>query len=531
MLKQELEQLLGGVLREIGIIDAVFVVERQTESTHGDYATNAALVCAKQAGVAPRELAEKIVATLAGKKNPLIERMDIAGPGFVNFFLMDAALAAAAASAAKTERLAFRSGERVNIEFISANPTGDLSAGNGRGAFFGDALARVLSFVGAEVTREFYINDSIESKQIKELGKTALGQGEKYKTPHLEEMIEEMEFAGFGPETEGFELAARVQAYNRNFIEKKLGINFDVWYSEDEKIRATHAADEVLMLLKEKNLTYEKDGAVWIRTSEYGDDEDRVVVRSDGTKSYFIADIFYHDEKFKRGFATVIDVWGADHHGHVKRMHAASKMLGWPQNPSQPIIFITQLLTLKEDGESKRMSKRAGNVILLEDLVDEFGIDVVRWFFLEKAISSHMEFDLALAREQSAKNPVFYVQYAHARMCSIERSTAKLASSGRDDIEALVRTHQSARTLLRSTVAFPEVLADISKTYDIHKLPAYALALAHDFSQFYRDVRVIDEGVYHPDAFAIVKQTKAVLAKTLDLLGISAPQKMEREGE
>ncbi|MHB8651987.1 MAG: arginine--tRNA ligase [Minisyncoccota bacterium] len=528
MLKQKLEQLLGEAMNELGFSGSSFSVERHEDTAHGDYASNVALVCAKDAEMAPRALAEKVVAALADKKNPLIARVEIAGPGFINFFLTDAALAAAAASAAKTERLALRSGERINIEFISANPTGDLHIGHGRGAFFGDVLARVLSFVGADVVREFYINDSAESKQIKELGKTALGQGEQYKTPHLEEMIEEMEFAGFGAETVGFELAGRVQAYNRNFIETKLGINFDVWYSEDEKIRATGAADTMLARLKEKNLIYEKDGALWLKTTEYGDDEDRVVVRSNGTKSYFIADIFYHDEKFKRGFSTVIDVWGADHHGHVKRMHAVGKILGWPQDPVQPIIFITQMVSLKEEGESKKMSKRAGNVILLEDLVDELGIDVVRWFFLEKSLSSHMEFDLALAREESAKNPVLYVQYAHARICSIKRSVEGLHSSGRNDIAALARTHQSARTLLRSIAAFPEILGDVSTTYDIHKLPAYALALAHDFSQFYRDVRVIDEGVYHPDALAIVEQTKAILAKTLTFLGISAPQKMER---
>lgn len=524
-----LQQLIATAVRDLGVSDARFSVDRPERAEHGDYMTNAALVCAKSAGVAPRAFAEKLVAALTEKHPPFIEKLEIAGPGFINVFLAAEALVEEAKRVSEMKSVALYAGEKVNIEFISANPTGDLHIGHGRGAFFGDVLARVLAFAGALVTREYYINDSRESNQIKELGKTGLGQGQQYKTPRLEQMIAEMEFVGFGPEQVGFALGERVHAYNRNFIEQKLGIAFDEWYSEDVRIRATGASDDMLAVLKEKDLTYEKDGALWIKTSEYGDDEDRVIVRSDGTKSYFIADIAYHDEKFKRGFSTVIDVWGADHHGHVKRMHAVGKMLGWPMDPPQPIIFITQLVALKEGGERKKMSKRLGTVILLEDLVDELGIDVVRWFFLEKALSSHMEFDLALAREHSAKNPVFYVQYAHARMCSIERNTLGLASSGRDDTPRLIKENPSARHLLRTVAAFPEVVGEVARTRETHKLPVYAYELASAFSQFYRDVRVVEGETYHPDALVIVRETRAVLAAALSLLGISAPEKMERE--
>ena len=533
MIKHTLEQSIKEVLEELGITGTVFTVERQAESSHGDYATNAALTCAKLAEMSPRGLAEKLVTALTEKNFPFVEKLEIAGPGFVNMFLTAEALADEAKRVSKedTEGLSVRGGEKVNIEFVSANPTGDLHIGHGRGAFFGDALARVLLFAGAGVTREYYINDSRESNQVKELGKTGLGQGEQYKTPHLESMIAEMEFAGFAPENVGFALAERVQEYNRAFVTEKLGIRFDEWYSEDEHLRATGANDRTLALLKEKDVTYEKDGALWLKTSEYGDDEDRVVVRSDGTKSYFISDITYHHEKFARGFGTVIDVWGADHHGHVKRMHAVGKILGWPQNLPQPIIFITQLVALKEGGERKKMSKRAGNVILLEDLVDELGIDVVRWFFSEKALGSHMEFDLGLARERSAKNPVFYVQYAHARMCSIERNVEGLASSGRNDIAVLAETTPSARALLSAINAFPEVVSGVAHTHDVHKLPVYAYELATAFSHFYRDVRVVEGETYHPDALALVQSTKNILRTTLDLMGISSPEKMEREVE
>ena len=239
--------------------------------------------------------------------------------------------------------------EKISIEFISANPTGALHIGHGRGAFYGDVLARVLAYAGADVTREYYINDSRESNQIKELGKTALGRGEQYKTEKLAALIQQSDFEGLGEADAGFALAEKVQKENKDVIERKLGIVFDEWYSEDTRLRATGANDGMLTRLKE--FTYEKDGAVWLKTSEYGDDEDRVVVRSDGSKSYFISDITYHEEKFTRGYDTVINIWGADHHGHVKRMQAVKKMLGWN---GELIVFITQLVSLKEGGDVKK---------------------------------------------------------------------------------------------------------------------------------------------------------------------------------
>src|SRR3989344_8728355 len=249
-----------------------------------------------------------------------------------------------------------------------------------------------------------------------------------------------MNVVGMNESDAGSLRAEHVGAYNRNFIREKLGITFDTWYSEEENIRQGKRAENILKMLKDSNFTYEKDGAVWLKTSEYGDDEDRVIVRSDlpapgearqagGTPTYFLSDIAYHAEKMGRGYDTAIDVWGADHHGHVKRIQAVKKMLGWN---GELIIFITQLVSLKEGDEeekqTKKMSKRFGNVILLEDLVDELGIDVVRWFFAEKAISTHMEFDMELAREESPKNPVYYVQYAHARINSIIENTKNLTA-------------------------------------------------------------------------------------------------------
>jgi arginyl-tRNA synthetase len=383
----------------------------------------------------------------------------------------------------------------------------------------------VLSFSGADIEREFYINDSRESNQIKELGKTALGVGEQYKTPQLEKMMEEMDFNSFNAAEAGFTLAEMVQEYNKNFIETKLGIKFDNWYSEDENIRATGVADKILEELDNKNLTYKEDGAVWVKTSNYGDSEDRVVVRSDGTKSYFVSDIAYHEDKFGRGYDKVLDVWGADHHGHVKRMHAVGKILGWPMEPQpQPIIFITQLVSLKEGGERKKMSKRAGTAIPLEDLVDNFGLDVVRWFFSEKSLGTHMDFDADLAKEQSSKNPVYYVQYAHARIHSILEKTKEFKSDGSSLVDTLKT--ERGRALAMKITEFSEVVEDIAGDFGVHKLTTYAHELAGEFSQFYRDVRIVEDDTYNKGALELALTAKNTLARALDLLGISAPEKM-----
>lgn len=309
--------------------------------------------------------------------------------------------------------------------------------------------------------------------------------------------------------------------YNKDFIESKLGIKFDRWYSEDENIRASGAAEKILDELKAKDLVYEEDGAWWLKTSEYGDDEDRVVVRSDKTATYFLSDIAYHMDKFCRGYDSVIDVWGADHHGHVKRMMAVKKMLGWEGDFQ---IFITQMVSLKEGGKAAKMSKRAGNVVLLEDLVDDFGLDVVRWFFAEKSLGTHMEFDAELAKQQSQKNPVYYVQYAHARICSILEKARELEADN-SSTSGIIK-EERGRALAMKVTMFSEVVEGVTRDHQVHKLTTYAYELASEFNQFYRDVRVIKDDTYNRGALELAKLAKRTLAKTLSLLGISAPEKM-----
>ncbi len=514
-------------LKALGIEAEEIRLDHPAESMHGDYATNAALVYGKVAKIAPRVLAEKLVEELLRAPSDLVAKIEIAGPGFINFFLTDSALKEALF---QSKALDTRKGEKINIEFVSTNPTGELHIGHGRSAFYGDTLARVLALSGAEVTREFYINDSMESNQIKELGKTALGKGEQYKTPELEKKMKVVDFSGLSEDEAGVKLASLVQASNRAFIEQGLGVQFDMWYSEDTELRASGANAKMLALLKEREFTYEKDGALWLKTSEFGDDEDRVIVRSDGTMTYFIADIAYHQNKFDRGFQTVINVWGADHHGHVKRMQAVGRMLGWPKTPiteqDQPVIFIAQLVSLKEDGISKKMSKRAGNVIQLRDLVEEFGIDVVRWFFNEKALNTQMNFDMALAREQSEKNPVYYVQYSHARLSSILEKTRALSEIREGLTFTGLMQIASARALVMKINEFPEVVADTARDYGVQALTNYATALASAVSAYYRDVRIINDNGYDAGALTLLIEAKKTLAQTLSILGISAPEKM-----
>ncbi|MBI5400679.1 MAG: arginine--tRNA ligase [Candidatus Yonathbacteria bacterium] len=523
-MKAKIEIIICEALEALGIEAPKVALERSADSAHGDYATNVALVYGKMTGVPPREFAGKLVEEILREPSEMIAKIEVAGPGFINFFLTDSALE----SAIYRGPTSVKAGERVNIEFISTNPTGELHIGHGRSAFFGDTLARVLLRAGADVTREFYINDSRESNQIRELGKTALNIGNQYRTPILQQEMTNMDFLGMTEEEAGTILANVVQSRNRKFIEEDLGINFDVWYSEDAELRASGANEAILARLKSQNFTYEKDGALWLKTAEYGDAEDPVLVRSNGIPTYLVADIAYHQNKFDRGFQTVIDVCGADHHGHVKRMQAVGRMLGWPKtllNADQPTVFIAQLVSLKEDGVSSKMSKRAGNVIFLRDLVAEFGIDVVRWFFNEKALSTQMIFDMALAREQSEKNPVYYVQYAHARLASIVEKAQGVKEGKATLFASLMKIH-SARALASKITELPEVVNHIAREYTVQALTNYATALAQCANAYYRDVHMVNDDGIDAGALALAVRSKETLAETLALLGISAPERM-----
>ncbi|TSD02370.1 MAG: arginyl-tRNA synthetase [Parcubacteria group bacterium Athens0714_24] len=514
LIRKEIEKVVGAAQRALPGGDKadfdVFISEG-----FGDYSSNVAMILKKDP--------ENLKSQISNLKSGLFEKIEVAGPGFLNFWLsekgMEKGLKNLGKKAAKGEPRQGR--EKIQVEFISANPTGELHLGHGRNGFYGNALANILEETGYKVEREFFINDSKESTQVKEIGKTALGKGKTYLTENLKSQISNLKSKLPDSESEaGYLLAQEIQKDNQEFITKILGIKFDKWFSEEKELRSKGEFKKTLEMLKDKNLTFEKDGATWLKTSEYEDEEDRVLVRSTGDIGYFLSDIAYHINKFKRGFDNVINVWGADHQGHVKRMLAVKKMLGWKGGLE---ILICQLVTLKEAGESKKMSKRAGTIVWLKDLIKEVGVDVAKWFCLEKSLSTHMEFDMSLAKERSEKNPVFYVQYANARMASIINKS--VVSSQLSVVSIKNLKHPSEISLVKKLIQYKEVIEDIAKDYQVNRLTTYAYELAYAFSVFYRDVHVLGSE-NEKELLNLVAITKKILQNTLNLLGISTPDKM-----
>ncbi|MEW5907962.1 MAG: arginine--tRNA ligase [Patescibacteria group bacterium] len=515
--------------------------EVTSDTKFGDYSSNVAMVT----GGNLRMNAERIKTELAASKNipQIFSKTEITGPGFLNFYLSEKGLIEGLKCISDCPKQGL--GQKVQVEFISANPTGELHIGHGRSAFYGDALANILEAAGYEVEREYLINDSKESTQIKELGKTVLGKGEFYLTDYLKRKIKDLRFKIQDDGEVGYAIAREIQKDNEKFI-KRIGIKIDKWFSEEKELRQKTEFKKALELLKNKKLIYEKDGAIWLKTSKYGDEEDRVIVRSTGEITYFLSDIAYHINKNKGGYKKIIDIWGADHQGHVKRMMAVKKMLGWKFDLD---ILISQLVTLKEGEKRKKLSKRRGDIILLKDLIKEVGLDVCRWFYLEKSLSTHMEFDMDLAKERSQKNPVYYVQYAGARMASIlaksqisnlksqklERRKFDFAQVGlamgsltkKNNVESAEAKSKLSpiRNLIKKLIQFPEVVEDIAKDYQVQRLTKYAYELASEFSQFYRDVRVIGSK-NEKELLALVALTRKVLEDSLKLLGIKYLDKM-----
>lgn len=520
ILKEEIKKTVKALYNK----ESVFDVSLSPEGGFGDYASNVAMVL----GVgSARDSAEKIKEELEKSEdlNKYIKKIDIAGPGFLNFYLSDETLASELKNILKKPHKKF---EKINLEFISANPTGKLHIGHGRGAFYGDVLANVLEYSGYGVEREYYINDAHSSTQIKELSKTAVGKGKTYLTDYLKSKINALELKD-EPEEAGHLLAKEVQKDNQGFIEHDLGIKFDTWFSEEE-LYQRKMIEKTLTVLNHKGLVYENDGAKWLKTSEFGDDEDRVVIRSDGSCSYFIADIAYHQDKIDRGFNSLIDIWGADHQGHIKRMMAVHKMLEWR---SSMTILVTQMVALKEGGELKKLSKREGTVVLLDELLGEVGLDALRWFYLSKTLSTHMEFDVDLAKEESKNNPVYYVQYANARISSIlakskikktlayfiKPSAGKLIAG--DDKEK-----GAIRSLIKKLSQFDEIIEDTANDYQVNRMTTYVYELAQEFTKFYENVRVVGSGEYEFARIYLIIQTQKTLKMALGLLGINAPDKM-----
>ncbi|MBI4709140.1 MAG: arginine--tRNA ligase [Candidatus Portnoybacteria bacterium] len=525
MIRDEIKKLLGQNAE----------IERPENNQFGDYSTNVALKLAKEGKKNPMEIAEKIAAELKNQNN-LFEKIEVAKPGFINFFLSEEYLQNQVEQILKEEEnygnLEIGKDQKAQIEFISANPTGPLTLGNGRGGFYGDVLSNILAKAGFDVKREYFINDA--GHQVEVLGHSILGDEQaQYKGEYIDSLREKLKDSLNGaPKEIGLKAANHImENMIKPTIEQGMKIKFDNWVSEKE-LHKSGALEKITALLKEKGLVYENEGALWFKSSEFGDDKDRVLITSSQSDkgeeaTYFLADIAYHYNKFvERGFDKVIDIWGADHHGYVARLQAGKKALSMP---GELEIIIMQLVKLFEGGKEVKMSKRAGTYITLDELLEEIPLDVARFFFLMRSADTHMDFDLDLAKEQSQKNPVFYIQYAYARICSILKKSDPDILIHPDDPDKLkLLNHMAELALIKQLIRLPEIIEDIKKDYQIQRLPQYALDLVRSFHKFYEECRVIDEknSGLTKARLALVEATRVVLKNTLNLMGISAPEKM-----
>ena len=501
----------------------------------GDYTTNIAMVLAKQVGNNPMEIAEmikKVILKSSDDKNSKdFERIEIAKPGYINFYFSQNFLQSVVKTIlAQGEQ--YGVGEQKNItinnEFISANPTGPLTVGNGRGGFFGDALTKVLRKAGYEVTSEYYVNDA--GNQVIKLGHSVLKDSESvYGGEYIDDLEQRFgqdknaEVKTVGKQSAQYMLREYIQKTTR----EKMKIEFDVWALE-EALYADGWVDKAIEELRKKNFTFEEGGALWFRSTDFGDDKDRVLVKQDGVKTYFASDCGYILYKKSRGFKKLIETWGADHHGYINRFRAAAEALGYAIADIQ--FLIVQLVKVMKDGKEVRMSKRAGNVVLIDDLIDTVGHDVARFFFLMYSPDTHMNFDLGLAEERSQKNPVYYVQYAHARLANIlaKAYEANIPLKGIQEINLASLQTPKELDLIRELMQFPKLVAEIAEDYHVHKLPHYAIRVADRFHSFYAECRVIDieQLELTQSRLALVWATKIVLVETLRLIGVSAPDRM-----
>ena len=517
-------------------------LERPRQADHGDYATNAAMLLAKPMKKAPREVAAQLADTLTTSLGASLDRVEIAGPGFLNLFLSDTwyldALGHVIAAGPDYGAGGAAPYEKVNVEFVSANPTGPLHVGHARNAAYGDGLARLFSFVGHDVTREFYINDF--GSQVANFGRSvqARARGEEvpedgYVGEYVAALALELHDAATRPVEEvGLEAVALMVERAKASLHA-FGVEFDVWFSEKSLHErdaegvsgVTHGFD----VLAEQGHSYTNEGALWLRTTDFGDDKDRVIERSTGEHTYFASDIAYAQNKRERGYDRMVYVLGADHHGYIGRMRAAFAALGG--DPDRLDLLIMQFVHLVRRGEKVSMSKRAGEFVTLDDLVEEIGVDAARWFLLNRSHDTTIEVDLELATSETSENPVYYVQYAHARIAAVLRKAGdeRVADALAEGFPAAgLELHPSERALISKLLAWPAETVEAADRRAVHRIASYALELAQAFSAFYRDCQVVGAEPYELESFRIALSvaTQRTIFRALDLLGVSAPGEM-----
>jgi len=586
-MKREIQQMIAQGLNRLadaGEIPSQGLTSPQVERTrdrrHGDFATNVAMVLARQARTQPRQLAQRLLELLPA--SDLVARTEIAGPGFINFYLSDQAYLGSIPNILEQGPEFGRSdlgdGRRVQVEFVSANPTGPLHVGHGRGAAYGSVVADLLAAVGFQVHREYYVNDAGRQMDIlatsvwlrylqlcdQELSFPSNGyqgdyvwdiaaglhrdHGEAYLHP-ADELFDDIPPDapdGGDKEVHIDALIARAKQLlgdNRYRFVFELGLNtilddirddlelfgthYDEWYSE-RSLTESGAVNQAIERLRQAGHVYEKGGALWFRSSDFGDEKDRVLVRDNGQTTYFASDIAYHMDKLERGFERVIDVWGADHHGYVPRVKAALRALG--DDPDRLDVLLVQFAILYRGGEKVPMSTRSGQFVTLRELRKEVGRDAARFFYVMRKCEQHMDFDLDLAKSQSSDNPVYYVQYAHARICSVLQQAAERAidiepSPGATNLERLGETHEQA--LLVNLTRYPEVVEAAALQQEPHQLTHYLRELANDFHTYYNAHKfLIDDAALRDARIKLILATRQVLRNGLELLGVSAPESM-----
>lgn len=530
-------------------IQPTVTLETPKDKNHGDLATTIALTLAKSEGKPPKKIAEAILANIQDEEN-IIAKTEIAGPGFINFFLkQDRWQKTLFDIDTEGHGYGFRDigrGEKVQIEFVSANPTGPLHVGHGRGAAVGDALANLLSAMGYDVQREFYINDagrqirllaqSIYARYQQVLGSDVLFPEDGYHGEYVIELAQEFlklhgnaylsrpfeecaaAFGDFGKESMLADIKKDLEAFN---------VRFDNWFSE-KSLLDNGSVQKSIQELKERGYAYEKDGALWLRSTAFGDDKDRVIVKKDGEYTYLATDIAYHRNKLSRGFKQLVNIWGADHHGYIPRVQAVIQAFGYPKDSLH--VLLVQLVSILRHGQPVPMSKRAGTFVTLRDVVSEVGADAARYIFLTRRTDSHLDFDLDVAKEQSRENPVYYVQYAHARIASIfrEAEARGIALPAKESVQAELLNLEEEQNMIKSLARYPEVIEEAALAYEPHRLTFYLQDLAGILHNYYFKHRIID--IENAELTAarlfLMKQVRTVLQSALKILGVSAPEKM-----
>ncbi|AYV68425.1 arginine--tRNA ligase [Niallia circulans] len=546
-LKEEIKQsvIKAGLAAEEQIPEVI--LELPKDKAHGDYSTNMAMQLARVAKKAPRMIAEAIIENFDQTKAS-IKKVEIAGPGFINFYMDNSYLTdlipTILQAGEQYGQTTVGNNEKVQVEFVSANPTGDLHLGHARGAAVGDSLCNILDKAGYEVSREYYINDagnqinnlalSVEARYFQALGmekempqdgyhgediigigkKLAEEYGDKY--VHVSEQERFDFFREYGLKYEMAKLKQDLEDFR---------VKFDVWFSETS-LYQNGKIDIALNKLKENGYIFEQDGATWLRSTDFEDDKDRVLIKNDGSYTYLLPDIAYHKDKLDRGFEKLINIWGADHHGYIPRMKAAIQALGYNKEALE--VEIIQLVHLYKNGEKMKMSKRTGKAVTMRDLVEEVGLDATRYFFAMRSADTHLDFDLDLAVSQSNENPVYYAQYAHARISSILRQGKEQGIEPKDELNAALITAEKEFDLLKKLGEFPQAVGEAALKRMPHRITNYIYDLASTFHSFYNAEKVLDaDNLERTKArLALIQATQITLRNALALIGVSAPEKM-----